>query len=317
MTAPMSRLGFGGAPVGNLYRAVTDQQAHDALEQAWAAGIRYFDTAPHYGLGLSERRLGAFLKEKPRHEFVISTKVGRLLEPNPSFAGGTDLDNGFDVPDDLVRRFDPTISGVRQSLEASLERTGLDSFDILFLHDPDVYDLEAGLSSGLPALDTLRDEGLVRQIGVGVNDAATATRAVREASLDLVMIAGRYTLLDQEAERELFPACTSQGTRVVAAAPYNSGLLATATPQAGATYDYGAVPDSIRERVSDIAEICAAHGVELPVAALQFPLRHPLVASVVVGSARAEAIAENAARLEAPVPDQLWVDIEAYREATR
>lgn len=317
MTAPLSRLGFGGAPIGNLFRAVTDQQAHEALEEAWTAGIRYFDTAPHYGLGLSERRLGAFLREKPRDEFVISTKVGRLLDPNPLFAGGTDLDNGFDVPDDLVRRFDPTLSGVRQSLEASLERTGLDSFDILYLHDPDVYDLDAGLASGLPALSTLRDEGLVGQIGVGVNDAAVATRAVREASLDLVMIAGRYTLLDQQAERELFPACASQGTRVMAAAPYNSGLLATATPQADATYDYGAVPDRVRERVRDLADICSAHGVELPVAALQFPLRHPLVASVVVGSARAEAIAENAARLDAPVPDQLWADLAAYEEATR
>ncbi|SIO17068.1 aldo/keto reductase [Agromyces cerinus] len=303
-------LGFGSASIGNLYREVDEDRARSALEAAWDGGIRYFDTAPHYGLGLSERRLGAFLRERPRDEFVVSTKVGRLLEPNPDFAGGRDLANGFDVPDDRVRVYDPSPSGVRRSLEASLERMGLDRIDVLFLHDPDVYDLERGLAEGLPALATLRDEGLVGQIGIGVNDADVAARAVREGDLDLVMIAGRYTLLEQPALAELFPACQERGVRIVDAAVFNSGLLATATPRRDATYDYGAVPDDVFQRAQALAATCAEFGVELPAAALQFPLRHPLVATVVVGTSRPDAVRQNVANMSAVIPDELWSALE-------
>lgn len=314
MTVAIGPLGFGGAPVGNLYRPVSEGHAWDALEAAWQEGVRYFDTAPHYGLGLSERRIGEFLASKPRGEYVVSTKVGRLLTPNPGYAGGDDLEHGFDVPDEYLRVFDPTLSGVRKSLEASLDRMGLDRIDILYLHDPDAYDLETGLTYGLPALESIRDDGLTRQIGIGVNDSAVAARAVQEADLDLVMIAGRYTMLDQSAEQELFPACRANDTKVIAAAPFNSGLLATSRPRPDATYDYGPVPEHILERVDLIAEVCAAHGVALPAAALQFPLRHPLVESVVVGSARAEAVRENSERMQTPIPVGFWVDIASVAE---
>lgn len=299
-------LGFGAASIGNLYRRVTDARAREALDAAWDGGIRYFDTAPHYGLGLSERRLGAFLGGKPRDEFVLSTKVGRLLEPNPAFSGGRDLAHRFDVPDDRVRRFDPSEAGIRRSLQESLERLGLDRVDILYLHDPDVYDLDRGLGEGLPALAKLREEGLAGSIGIGVNDAAVAARAVREGDLDLVMIAGRYTLLEQPALEELFPACRERGVRVVAAAVYNSGLLSRATPPQDATYDYEPAPVELVERARAIARICADHGVELPAAALRFALRDPLVASVVVGTADPDSVRQNIARMKAPIPDELW-----------
>ncbi|MEZ3159556.1 aldo/keto reductase [Microbacterium sp. BWT-B31] len=305
MTIALPRVGFGAASIGNLYRAASDEQAWAALEAAWDGGIRYFDTAPHYGLGLSERRLGAFLRAKPRREYIVSTKVGRVLENNPAFAGGRDAE-GFVVPDDLVRRFDPSRAGIRRSLDGSLERLGLDRVDVLYLHDPDVYDLDRGLAEGLPALAALRDEGVVSEIGIGVNDADAATRAVREGDLDLVMIAGRYTLLEQPAAKRLLPACAERGVRIVAAAVFNSGLLATSAPTSGAHYDYGSAPAAVVRKAQHLAECCAEFGVELPTAALAYPLRNPLVETVVLGSARAEAVRENLARLDATIPDALW-----------
>ncbi|WP_395243531.1 aldo/keto reductase [Agromyces sp. MMS24-K17] len=299
-------LGFGGAPLGNLYRPVSDETARTALEAGWESGVRYFDTAPHYGLGLSERRMGAFLAERPRDEFVLSTKVGRVLEPNPAFTGGDDLADGFAVPDDLVRRFDPSESGVRRSIDDSLDRLGLDRIDLAYLHDPDVYDLDRGLREGLPALARLRDEGVVGAIGIGVNDAAVAARAVREGDLDVVMIAGRYTLLEQPALADLLPLCEERGVAVVAAAPYNSGLLATDEPAADAAYDYGAVPAEVLDRARRLAAACREWGVRLPVAALHFPLRHPAVRSVVVGTSRPDAVRENAARFATTVPEAFW-----------
>ena len=299
-------VGFGSAPIGNLYRPVSEAAARAALEAAWEGGIRDYDTAPHYGLGLSERRLGAFLAERPRAEFVVSTKVGRLLEPNPDFAGGDDLADGYAVPNELVRRFDPSEAGVRRSIEDSLERLGLDRIDIAYLHDPDVYDLDRGLAEGLPALARLRDEGVVGAIGIGTNDADAAARAVREGDLDLVMIAGRYTLLEQPALDDLLPLCEARGVGVVAAAPYNSGLLATDEPGAGAHYDYGDVPDDVLRRARELAEACRRHGVSLPVAAIRYPLRHPSVRTVVVGSARATSVRENLERAATNVPEAFW-----------
>lgn len=317
MTAPVTSrerlgpLGFGAASIGNLYRPASDEQADAALAAAWDGGIRSFDTAPHYGLGLSELRLGAFLRTRPREEFVVSTKVGRMLDPNPGFAGGDDLANGFAVPDVTVRRFDPSESGIRRSIEASLERLGLDRIDIAYLHDPDAYDLDRGLDEGLPALATLRDEGVVAAIGIGTNSAYAASRAVREGNLDLVMIAGRYTLLEQPALDELLPLCVERGVGVVAAAVYNSGLLATDAPSAAARYNYDVAPAEQLERARRLAAACAAMGVSLPAAALQYPLRHPAVRTVVVGSARAADVRENLARLHQPIPDELWDELRA------
>ncbi|GAA2462377.1 aldo/keto reductase [Agromyces soli] len=309
LAARMGRLGYGAASIGNLYREVSDEAAEAALEAAWAGGIRYFDTAPHYGLGLSERRLGAFLGRMPRAEYVLSTKVGRVLEPNPDFAGGDDRANEFVVPDRTVRRFDPSEAGVRRSIEDSLERLGVDRIDVAYLHDPDVYDLDRGLAEGLPALQRLREEGLVEAIGIGTNDAAAAARAVREGELDVVMIAGRYTLLEQPALAELLPACAERGVAVVAAAAYNSGLLATDEPSAAAHYNYAPPPAAILDRAQRLAAACRAAGVRLPVAALHFPLQHPAVQAVVVGSARAAEVQENLARFDTPVPAGFWAEL--------
>ena len=306
MRTTLGTLGLGTAPLGNLYRTIDDERAAQTLDTAWSGGIRYFDTAPHYGLGLSERRLGAFLADKPRDQYVISTKVGRVLEPNPHYSGGRDLANGFDVPDDLVRRFDPTLAGVRRSLEDSLERLGLERIDILFLHDPDAYDLDRGLREGLPALAQLRDEGLVDAVGVGVNDSAVATRAVLEGDLDVIMIAGRYTLLEQTAAADLLPACAARGVTVVDAAIFNSGLLATPDPAGGGRYDYADAPPEIVARAKELARVCRQFGVELPAAAIQFPLRHPLVSTVVIGTANPASMAENLDRAAQHVPEELW-----------
>lgn len=310
----LNPLGFGAASIGNLYRVVSDAQAQQTLAAAWDGGIRYYDTAPHYGLGLSEKRLGAFLRTLPRDEFVLSTKVGRLLVPNPDFAGGRDLAHDFDVPDELVRHFDPSLGGIRRSIEESLTRLGLERIDIAYLHDPDAYDLERGLGEGLPALAQLRAEGLVREIGVGVNDATVAARAVREADLDIVMVAGRCSLLRPHGFDELIPECVAKGTRIVAASPYNSGLLATRHPAPGALYDYKPAPPALIAKVERMAAVCESHGVDLPTAALQYPLRLPQVVSVVVGTARATAVDENLARIATPIPDELWAQLQSIDE---
>ncbi|MGN6126030.1 MAG: aldo/keto reductase [Humibacter sp.] len=301
------RLSFGAASLGNLYKEITDEQAHETLQAAWDAGIRSFDTAPHYGLGLSERRLGAFLATKPRDEFVLSTKVGRLLVPNPDPKGADQLDtDGFVVPADVVRRFDPSEEGIRRSLDESLQRLGLDRVDILYLHDPDVYDLDRGLREGLPALAAVRDEGLVRGVGVGVNSAEVAARAVREGDLDVVLIAGRYTLLNQSAAADLLPVAGERGVRIVNGAPYNSGILAAETVPDDAHYDYGRVPAEVLDKARRIQAVCAEFGVSLPAAALRFAARGPQVATVLVGMGSASRVRENVARMAARIPEELW-----------
>jgi D-threo-aldose 1-dehydrogenase len=299
-------LGLGTAGIGNLYREVSDYQARATLEAAWEEGIRYYDTAPHYGLGLAERRVGEFLADKPRHEYVVSTKVGRLLVPNPDHSGGMDDADHFAVPDTTVRLFDPSTAGVRRSLEESLTRMGLDAVDIVYLHDPDVYDLEAGIREGVPAIAALRHEGLVKRIGVGTNDDAAAVSLARQGQIDLVMIASRYTLLEQPAAAELLPLCVEHGVSIVAAAPFNSGLLAVPHPGPSAHYDYTEVPGEKLARARRLAEVCDQFGVELPAAALQFPLRHEAVVSVVAGAASPEQVRQNARRRRRQIPESLW-----------
>ncbi|MFD7711536.1 aldo/keto reductase [Streptomyces sp. NPDC059786] len=305
MSTTSRRLGFGAASIGNLYREVSDADAHEVLEEAWAGGIRSYDTAPHYGLGLSERRLGAFLREKPRDAYRLSTKVGRLIVPNTGRRAGTDEANGFVVPDDHARHWDPSLAGVRRSLDESLERLGLDRVDTLFLHDPDVYGLDEGLRLGLPALARLREAGLVQEIGVGVNSVEAAVRAVREGDIDVVMIAGRYTLLEQPAAAELLPLCAKRGVRVLAVAVFNSGLLASDNP-AAAHYNYGAVPPELVERTERLRQVCARFEVALPTAAIQYPLLHPAVDQVVVGTARTSSLRANLEHMGADIPGELW-----------
>ena len=305
----LGRLGYGAADIGNLYRPMSDEDARAVLEAAWESGVRYFDTAPHYGLGLSERRLGAFLATKPRDQFLVSTKAGRLLRPSPETADRQDDAHGFAVPASLRRVWDFSAAGIRASLEESLERLGLSRVDILYLHDPDEHDLAADLATAVPALAALRDEGLVDAIGIGSKSTEALLAAVRTEALDLAMVAGRYTLLEQPALDEVIPACRAAGVGVVAASVFNSGLLSTPDPHAGDRYEYGAAPDALLERARRLAAICARHGVTLPEAALQFPLREAAVRCVVAGGATAEQVRENARRMRARLPERLWDEL--------
>ncbi|MFI7052896.1 aldo/keto reductase [Streptosporangium canum] len=308
MTLSVSEYGFGAAPIGNLFTAVSDAEAGAAVDAAYDAGFRLFDTAPHYGLGLSERRLGAALAGRPRDSYTLSTKVGRLLVPAPTGGPTGRDDQGFDVPADLRRVWDFSRDGVRRSLEESLERLGLDTVDIVLIHDPDDH-WEQAVSEAYPALAELRDQGVVKAVGVGMNQSAMLARFVRETGVDMVMLAGRHTLLDQSGEEELLPLCQERGVSVVAAGVFNSGLLATHDPSG--TYDYAPAPAPLLARARRIAAVCESHGVTLPQAALAFPLRHPAVASVVVGARSAAEVARNAALTARPVPEDLWAELAA------
>jgi len=306
-TLALPTLGYGAANVGNLFRALSDDEAWAVLEAAWDAGIRYFDTAPHYGLGLSERRLGAFLQTKPRDEFFLSTKAGRLLRPNPEHqAGGLDTDNDFFVPDDVRREWDFAEAGIRASIAESQERLGLDRIDLLYLHDPERHDLELAIAEAFPALEAVREEGLVGAIGIGAMTADALARSVREADLDLIMVAGRYTLLEQPAAADVLPACAERGTGVVAASVFNSGLLAQTEPTRDGRYEYGQLPDQLWDRLVRITAICRDHGVPLPAAAIQFPLQAAVVRSVVVGGSRPAQLRQNAEYAALDIPAELW-----------
>ncbi|PZF85283.1 aldo/keto reductase [Jiangella anatolica] len=307
MALTLSRLGFGAAPIAGLYTAVDPDTAAATVDAAWDAGVRYFDTAPHYGLGVSERRLGVALAGRDRDAYAVSTKAGRLLVP--SGGGGLDDEGGFAVPATHRRVWDLSRDGIRRSLDESLVRLGLDRVDLLYLHDPEDR-LDEALATALPALAELRDEGVVAAVGAGSKDGAALTRLVREGGLDVVMVAGRYTLLEQPALTGLFPACAAAGTSVVAAGVFNSGLLASPEPDPGSTYDYGAVPPAVLARARELAAVCAEHGAVLPQAALQFPLRHPLVRSAVVGMRSPAEVERNAALLGDPVDPELWAALE-------
>ena len=296
------RVGLGCAQLGNLYRAMTDETATAIVETAWLTGVRYFHTAPHYGLGLSERRLGDALRGRPRDEYVLSTKVGRLLEENPAYAGERDTD-GFDVPATLVRRRDYSRDGVLRSLESSMERLGTDRIDIAFVHDAEDY-VEEALSGAIPALVELRDQGVLRGIGLGMNFDDVLAGFVRRSDVDTVMIAGRYTLLEQPALDELLPLCEERGVRVMAAGVFNSGILATPIP--GTTYNYKKAPAELVAKAQRIADVCARFGVDLPTAAVAMPARHPAVEAVVLGASSAQQVESNAARAATRIPPELW-----------
>ena len=305
----LTELTFGGAPIGNLYRETPDAEAAGAVHEAWACGVRAFDTAPHYGLGLSERRLGAALASYPREAYVLSTKVGRVLEPDPAGAARQDAE-GFAVPAAWRRRWDFSRDGVLRSLEGSLARLGTDRVDVLLLHDPDDHWAEA-VGEGFPALAALRAQGVVRAIGVGMNQSRMLADFVRHTDVDLVLLAGRYTLLEQGALDDLLPLCAERGVAVIAAGVFNSGILARERPGLDATYNYAPAPPALIARAHRLAGVCERHGVPLPAAALQFPLAHPAVASVAVGCRTAAEVRRNAQLLEAPVPAALWADLVA------
>ena len=270
--------------------------------------MRYFDTAPHYGLGLAERRLGAALAGRPRDEFVVSTKVGRALVPTPENAHQLD-DGGFHVPAEYRREWDFSRDGILRSLEQSLTRLGMDRVDVVYLHDPDHHWQQAS-TEGIPALIELRDQGVVRAIGAGMNQSAMLARFVSDCDIDLVMLAGRFTLLDQGALDDLLPLALECGVGVVAAGVYNSGLLGRAVVPDDAHYEYEAAPAALLARARAIAELCGAHGVTLPDAAVQFPLRHPAVVSAVLGARNGEQMQGGLDRDSVAIPDALWSDLE-------
>jgi len=302
----LSELSLGCAQLGNLYRAITDEQAHATVEAAWAQDIRYFDTAPHYGLGLSERRLGAALARRPRGEYVLSTKVGRLLEPMT--AAGRRDDGGFDVPATHRRVWDFSRDGVLRSLEESLRRLGVDAVDIVYLHDPDEHRREV-LDTAYPALEELRGQGVVSAIGAGMNQTAMLTDFARHTDMDVLMLAGRYTLLEQSALADLLPVCEERGIGIVAAGVFNSGLLARRRPPDNANYDYDDAPEELVLRARHMAEICERHGTSLPAAALAFPLAHPAVVSVCVGARSPEQIERNVELYRSGVPASVWGEL--------
>lgn len=307
-------LGFGTAPLGNFLRALDESACDAAVDAAWTAGVRHFDTAPLYGLGLSETRLGRVLQAKPRDAYMLSTKVGRLLEP----AGEGEGNGGIyvDVPP-LKYVYDYSYEGVMRSFEASLARLGLDRVDILYVHDVDAHNhggregseariQELLASGGWKALQQLRDAGAVAAIGAGVNDWQCCARLLDLADPDLFLLAGRYTLLEQEPLTALFPRCTAAGVGIIMGGPYNSGVLAGRT-----TYDYSAIPPHIADRTRALGKICAHHGVDLRAAALQFVLAHPVTVSVIPGASTPDETLANAALATAPIPQAVWREMKA------
>ncbi|MFC9930506.1 aldo/keto reductase [Streptomyces sp. NPDC127190] len=305
---PVSELALGCAALGNLYQPVGEEAAHATVDAAWDAGIRTFDTAPHYGLGLSERRLGAALRGRPRDAYTLSTKVGRLLVPHPEGAAGDDLAQGFAVPATHRRVWDFSADGVRRSLEASLERLGVDRVDVALLHDPDDH-AEQALREAYPALERLRAEGVIGAIGVGMNQSALPARFLRETDIDVVLLAGRYTLLDQDGLTELLPEAAARGRSVVIGGVFNSGLLTA--PRPGATYDYAPVRQPVLDRALRLLAVAERHGVPLRAAALRFPFGHPAVASVLTGARSPEEVRDTVEQLRRPLPHVLWDELRA------
>lgn len=303
----VTELAFGGAPIGNLYSAVSEDSAHATVQAAWRGGVRYFDTAPHYGLGLSERRLGAALSAYPRSEYAVSTKVGRLLAANPVPTGSDLATGGFDVPDDLCRVRDYSRDGVLRSVEASLHRLGMDYLDIVYVHDPEDH-MDAALDEALPTLAELRGQGLIGAIGAAMNFVEPLRRIVAASDVNVVLVAGRWTLLDRSAA-PLLADCAQRGVSVVAAAPFNSGLLARPWPADDGRFDYLPASAALLDWARALATACQRHAVSLPHAALRFPLRHGAVACVLAGMRTPEEAATDAGWATSPLPDGLWSEL--------
>ena len=304
----LSELSLGCAQLGNLYHEVTDEEAASMVVATWALGIRYYDTAPHYGIGLSERRLGALLATHPRDEYVLSTKFGRLLAPVEHVEGLDD--DGFIVPATHKRVWDFSRDGIRRSLTESLERLGLDRIDIAYLHDPENHMSEV-FATAYPALEELRGEGVLGAIGAGMNFSEPLADLVRNTDVDLLMLAGRYTLLEQGALDDLLPLCVERGVGIVAAGIFNSGLLARAQVPADAKYNYMVALPELIERARAIAAVCERHGTTLPAVAIHFALGHPAVVSVCVGARSQTQIERNVALYHDRVPAELWAELKA------
>jgi D-threo-aldose 1-dehydrogenase len=312
----LTRMGFGGAPLGNLYRRVTDEDAQAALQAAYERGIRYFDTAPQYGLGLSERRFGEALRRFGRERVTLSTKVGRLLE---DCAPDEVTPAAFvDVPQKRIV-YDYTYDGVMRSHDASLERLGVEAVDILLVHDVDVFTHGSRQASdakvrelfdgkGYKALEELREAGQVQAIGAGVNEWEVCETLLNHGDFDCFLLAGRYTLLEQEALESFLPLCLERDVGIILGGPYNSGILATGAVE-GAYYNYAPAPPNILDLVRRIEAICKDHGVRLAEAALQFVTGHPAVRTVIPGAINAAQVAANVELFSRGVPAGLWDDL--------
>lgn len=303
--AAVTELSLGGAGLGNLYEAIPDSRARHIVDAAWDLGIRTFDTAPHYGLGLSERRLGDALRGRSRHDYVVSTKVGRLIFPNSAPRG---VDPHFVVPSESIRRWDFTRDGVRRSLEESLDRLGIDRVDIAFVHDPDDHWRDA-VDWAVPALEELRAERIVSAIGVGMNQTRMLTDFVRHTDIDVVMLAGRYTLLDQSALEDLLPSCVDRDVAVINAGVFNSGILASPDPGPTSYFEYTRADDDVVQRARRIAEVCQRHQTPLPTAAIHFAARHPAVVSIALGADNPDQVTANVTAFHTDVPDELWREL--------
>ena len=309
----VTEIGLGGAPLGNLMGALGDEEATATIEAGLGGGVRYFDTAPKYGYGLSERRMGNVLRHHDRDGFILSTKVGCLLRANPEPPG---LDDEFPNALPFAVRYDYSYDGVMRSVEDSLQRLALNRIDILFLHDVDTRThggkarelFAAAMDGGYRALDSLRREGVIGALGMGVNEWEICVEAMRQGDFDCFLVAGRYTLLEQGAVETMLPECERRGVSMIVGGPFNSGILATGAA-GGGYYDYAAPPPEIAATVRGIEAVCKAHAVPLAAAAIQFPLGHPAVASVIPGARSAAEARENLALFETSIPEGLWSDL--------
>jgi D-threo-aldose 1-dehydrogenase len=307
----VTALGFGATAIGGMYTEVSDHDADETVAAAWAAGLRYFDAAPQYGRGNGETRLGRGLARYRRDDYVLSSKVGRLLradaDPHPDDFDSTGRPYDAGAPD-VATVYDYSRDGVLRSIEESLTRLGTDRLDVALVHDPDDY-VDDALATAFPTLIELRDQKVVSAIGAGMNQTAALERFARESDPDMFLLAGRYTLLEQTALQSFLPLCTERGIAVVAGGVFNSGLLADAGP--GARYDYDPAPADVVARAHRLFEVCRRHDVPLKAAALQFPLAHPAVAAVLTGARSRAEIVENVELFDRPIPDELWRELVA------
>lgn len=313
----VTAMGFGAAPIGNIFRPIDEETSQSMIEASWNAGIRYFDTAPMYGHGLSEARVGHALRWKPRSEFVLSTKVGRLLKPQArekiDFTPWVDA-----LPFEI--HFDYSYDGTMRSIEDSLQRTGLERVDIAYIHDIDVFThgkeaqparFQEAMEGAYKALSQLRDEGVVKSIGVGVNEWQICHQALLAGDFDCFLLAGRYTLLEQGALDEFLPLCESRNASVIIGGGFNSGILATGATE-NAKYNYVPAPADIKEKVSKIEGICKEFNVALPAAALQFVLAHPCVPSIIPGTRNLEQLQQNLDWINQPIPVEFWAALKRH-----